>query len=194
MDSPPKGLTQEEFDLLLSKLDPDRETAGEQYTLLWQKLLTYFQSRACVVAEELVDETLNRVAKKIAGGEELRNLMAYSHGVAKMVWLEYLKKPGTNRGSFDDVPPTPASGADEINRKERQACFYKCLREIPIGEARLFVEYLHHDDRSNIDVRKEMAERLGITQTALRIRIFRIKNKLSDCVKKCLGEKPNSLK
>ncbi len=177
---------------LLSKLHPDRERAGEEYVLLWHKLIMYFQSRACLVAEELADETLNRVAKKIAAGEEPRNILAYCHGFARMVWLEYLKNPGTKRGSLEDVPPTPCLGTDEISRKERHACFYKCLQEIPIEEARMMVEYWYHEDRPNRDVRRELAEKLKISPTALRIRVYRLKKRLDDCIKKCLGETPKT--
>jgi DNA-directed RNA polymerase specialized sigma24 family protein len=185
----PKGLTKEEFDLFLSKLHPDREIAGGEYILLWQKLFIFFQSRSCPLADELVDETLNRVAKKIAGGEEPRNILAYCHGFAKNVWLEYLKKPGVNRGTFDEIPPTPSIGIDEINRKERQKCLFGCLQKLHIDDARLLIEYWYHEDRPNRDIRKEIAERLKISPTALRIRIYRIKNKVDECVKKCLGEK-----
>src|SRR5262245_41567772 len=57
---------QETFDKLLIRLNPDRERAGEEYELLRLKLLTYFRSRAYLRAEDLADETLNRLAKKIA--------------------------------------------------------------------------------------------------------------------------------
>jgi DNA-directed RNA polymerase specialized sigma24 family protein len=193
-EDPPRGLTQEEFDLLLSKLHTDRESAGGEYILLWQKLFTFFQARACLSADELVDETLNRVAKKIAGGEEPRNISAYCHGFAKNVWLEYLKNPGLNRGSFEEIPPTPSIGIDEIDRKERHKLFTSCLKELPTDDARLFIEYWYHEDRPNRDIRKEMAERLKISPTALRIRIFRIKRKVDECVKKRLGEKTKKTK
>jgi DNA-directed RNA polymerase specialized sigma24 family protein len=189
-DNPtPKGLTKAEFDRFLFILHPNPERAGEEYVFLWQRLLTFFQSRSCLAPDELADETLNRVAKKIAGGEEPRSISAYSHGFAKNVWLEHLKKPGTNRGSLDDIPPTPSLTLDEISRKERQNCFEKCLREIPVNEAQMLVEYWYHEDRPNRDIRREMAERLEISPTALRIRICRIKSKVDECIKKCLGEK-----
>jgi DNA-directed RNA polymerase specialized sigma24 family protein len=193
-DTHPRGLTQEEFDIFLSKLHPDRESAGEEYILLWQKLFIFFQSRSCLSADELVDETINRVAKKIAGGEEPRNISAYCHGFAKNVWLEYLKNPGTNRGPLEEIPPTPSIGIDEIHRKERQKRFSECLKELPIDDARLLIEYWCHEDRPNRDFRKEMAERLKISPTALRIRIYRIKSKVDECVKKRLGEKTKKAK
>jgi RNA polymerase sigma factor (sigma-70 family) len=193
-DSPPKGLTQEEFDLLLSKLHTDRDLAGQEYVLLCEKLASYFHARNCLFAEDLVDETLNRVAKKIASGEAPRNIMAYCYGFARLVWLEYLKKPETSRGSLEDPPTVQLTGEDEIHQKEREDCLYKCLHKLPGDDARALIEYWSFEDRPNRDLRKELAEELGISSTALRIRVCRVKRKVGKCVKKCLGEKTKSLK
>jgi DNA-directed RNA polymerase specialized sigma24 family protein len=185
-----QGLTREEFDFFLSKLDPDRELAGEAYLLLWDKLRMYFQSRVCLVAERLADETLNRVARKVARGEEIRNLPAYCYGVARLVLLEYLKSGEAGALPLDELPPTPVRKADELERKERLAIFEKCLRELPEVEARLLVQYWYHDDVSNPDARRQMAEELKISGTALRLRIFRIKAKFEQCYQRCMGETP----
>jgi DNA-directed RNA polymerase specialized sigma24 family protein len=187
-----RGLAPEEFDLLLLKLHHDRERAGEEYLLLWEKLLLYFQSRACPAAEELADETLTRVAKKIAVGDEPRNLSAYCYGFARLIRLEHRKRPGSNRVTFEDLPPAAFYGIEQIDRKERIKCFDTCLREIPTEEARLLIEYCCNSDQPNRDVRRFLAERLGISPTALRIRVHRIKHKLEACVKKCLGEERKS--
>ncbi len=185
---PPEREPKEEFDIFLSKLHSDRDRAGEEYILLWQKLVIYFQMRACLVADELADETINRVVKKVAGGEIPRNIMAFCYGFARLVYLEHQKKPGTNRGPLVDQPDTHFVGIEELSRKERQTCFDKCLRELPIEEARMLVEYCHHEDRINRDVRKKMAEKQGLSQTALRIRVYRTRLKLQVCMKNCIGE------
>ena len=184
-----EGLASEEFNLLLLKLHPDRERAGEEYLLLWEKLLLYFQSRACLAAEELADDTLTRVAKKIAVGEEPRSFPAYCHGVAKLILLEYLKKPCSTSAPIEEISHETFDETDHINQKERQRCFDKCLREIPVEEARLLIDYCGNEDQPNRDVRRSLAERLEISPTALRIRVHRIKQKLEHCARKCLGEK-----
>ena len=102
-----KGLTQEEFDLFLSKLDPDREIAGEKYLLLWNRLRLYFQSRVCLAAERLADETVNRAARKVAEGEEILNLSAYCYGIARLVLLEFLRTGETSAIPLEDLPPHP---------------------------------------------------------------------------------------
>lgn len=184
-----KGLTQEAFDLLLSKLDADPEVAGEKYLLLYLRLTTFFQTRRCPAAEDLTDETLNRVAQKIAAGEEPRNLTAFCYGFARLIWLEYLKKPENKRVDFDELPPMNFPVEEKIDLKKQLALFEKCLRKLPTAEARLLIEYWYHDELSNRDARKEMAERLNLSPTALRIKIHRIKGKIEGCLSKISNKK-----
>src|ERR1051326_5706272 len=63
-------LTQQAFDALLACLDSDRERAAEKYETLRLKLVKFFEWRACAVAaQDLADEVINRVARRIDGGE-----------------------------------------------------------------------------------------------------------------------------
>jgi DNA-directed RNA polymerase specialized sigma24 family protein len=167
-------------------LHPDRERAGEEYELLRLKLLEYFRSRACLYAEELADEALNRLAKKVAEGEEVRDVLRYCYGLARWVWVEHARRPEVNRVSFDDLPVAPFVLQESLVRKEREACFQHCLGGLTEKERELVVEYWDHEDQSHRDARREMAERLQITLTALRIRVSRIKDKLQACFSDCL--------
>jgi DNA-directed RNA polymerase specialized sigma24 family protein len=181
--SPP---AQEAFEKLLLCLHPDRERAGEEYEMLRLKLQEYFRSRACLAADELADETLNRLAKKVAEGEEVRDVLRYCYGLARWVRIEHSRKPEANRVSFDDLPVTPFVLQDSLVRKEREACFHHCLGQLPAKERELVVEYWDHENQKHRDARREMAERLQITLTALRIRVSRIKDKLQACFSDCL--------
>ncbi|HUK90604.1 MAG TPA: hypothetical protein VLZ81_09415, partial [Blastocatellia bacterium] len=59
-------LTQEAFDLLLRWLDPDdRDRAGQRYEEIRQSIIRNFARRGSPVAEELADEVMNRVAKRL---------------------------------------------------------------------------------------------------------------------------------
>jgi DNA-directed RNA polymerase specialized sigma24 family protein len=174
-------------------LHPDRERAGEGYELLRLKLVEYFRSRACLYAEELADETLNRLTKKVAEGEVIRDTLRYCYGLAHWVWVEHLRRPEVNQMSFDDLPVAPFVLPYSLVRKEREACYQHCLRELPAKERELVVEYWDHENQSHRDARREMAERLQITLTALRIRVSRIKDKLQACFSDCLERGPQNL-
>lgn len=185
-----KELTKEELDLLLSKLHSDRERAGEEYLLLEERLRIYFQIRGCSESEELAAETLRRTARKLAEGEEIRVLPAYCRGIARFVWMEYWDRYETGNLPLDELPPIPIHKVEGFEQKERLTILEKCLRELPESDAQIFVEYWIHDDELNSDARRKMAERLRITPTALRLRIFRIRARLQKSIRKCMGEKP----
>jgi DNA-directed RNA polymerase specialized sigma24 family protein len=192
MATPPP--TPETFEKLLLCLHADRERAGEEYELLRLKLLEYFRSRTCLYAEDLADETLNRLAKKVAEGEEIREVLRYCYGLARWVWVEHSRRPDVNQMSFDDLPVAPFVLQDSLVRKEREACFQYCLGELPEKEREMMVEYWDHEDQPHRDARRKMAERLQITLTALRIRVSRIKDKLQDCFSDCLERGTAKLK
>jgi DNA-directed RNA polymerase specialized sigma24 family protein len=186
--------TQETFDKLLLCLHPDRERAGEEYELLRLKLLEYFRVRACLSAEDLADETLNRLAKKIAGGEEIRDVLRYCYGLARWVWIEYLKRPDANSEPLDNAPVPGFMPPDSLLGKEREACYQHCLRELANGEQELIFEYWDHENQPHRNARREMATRRKLTLLALRIRVCRIKDKLKACFSTCLEKGPPKLK
>src|SRR5262245_9902469 len=184
MSTPPP--TQEVFDKLLLCLAPDRERAGEEYELLRLRLLTYFRSRASLCAEELADEVLNRVAQKVAAGEPIREMTRYCYGLARWVWMEYLRDPKARHTSFDELPVLPTHMPDPLLLQERLDCFQHCLQRLTAEDRQLIVGYWDHDKQSDSAARRDMAARLGISPTALRIRVSRGKNKLKDCYYNCL--------
>jgi DNA-directed RNA polymerase specialized sigma24 family protein len=187
-------LTPEAFDRLLSFLDPDRDRAGEKYETLRLKLMRFFGSRACRTAEDRADEVFDRLAKKLAEGEEIRNVSAYCLGIARLVWLETLRGPEARQASFDDLPVIPFPVEDEDERRLRLACFNQCLRELPEADGALLVEYCYSEHGSPSEVRQEIARRLQVPLNALRIRVHRIKAKFSECFDECLAHGPKKLK
>ena len=65
-----RELSEDSFNRFLSLLDTDRERAGAEYEILHRKLVRFFEWRECYNGEELADETVNRVARKLAEGHE----------------------------------------------------------------------------------------------------------------------------
>ena len=59
------SLSQEAFDALLDWLDSDREQAGIKYEQIRSRLIKIFTGRGCVDPEDLADETINRVTRKL---------------------------------------------------------------------------------------------------------------------------------
>src|SRR6185369_2835428 len=94
-----RDLEQSDFDRLLSWLDADRERAGLLYEKIRWRLVTILASRGCVLAEELADETIDRVARRVADIEQIYvgDKAIYFLGVMTNVHHEYLRRPATPR-------------------------------------------------------------------------------------------------
>ncbi len=187
-------LTQDLFDKLLRWLDPDRERAAIKYEQIRTRLIKIFTCRGCFDAEELADETINRVASKIdeiAPGYE-GDPTLYFFAVSQWVYQEYLRR----KARQVDVSPEAAAGqegnndclpADDDGEYE---CLERCMEDLPAANRRLVLEYYRHEKQAKIDHRKKLAEELGIGVNALRIRVHRIRHELEKCMHICLEHTP----
>jgi RNA polymerase sigma factor (sigma-70 family) len=170
----------------LACLDPDSDRAGEKYESLRLTLMKFFDWRGAHFPEELADETINRVIRKIDEGQAVRDIPTYCHGVARLVLLEKLKSPESKRTDFEELPPAALVAPEPEERDEKQDCFEHCLKQLPVESRQLILQYYVDEKRDKINRRLAMAERLGIPLNALRSRAQRIRNRLEECVNGCL--------
>src|SRR5262245_65972612 len=84
------SLTPASFDSLLAQLGPDRESAARAYLELRRALFIFFATRGAASPDEMADETINRVARRLSEGERIttENPSNYFYGVARNVWRE----------------------------------------------------------------------------------------------------------
>ncbi len=179
-------LTAEAFAKLLACLAPDAEKAGEKYEAIRQTLVKFFDWRGAHFPEDCADETLNRVTRKIDEGETFQDVATYCHGVARLVFLETLKSPDRKRTDFEELPPLAAAEPEVEEPDARQECFNRCLRELPAESQQALLNYYQDEKRSKINNRLALAERLGIPLNALRNRVQRLRDKLEQCINRCL--------
>lgn len=183
-------LTAEAFAKLLAGFDSNPERAGAKYESIRAALVKFFDWQGAFFPEELTDETFNRVARKLDEGAELRDPATYCHGVARLVLLESRKRAENRRAEFDEATNIAAqSEAEETpTENERRKCFDHCLNELPMENRRLVLGYYQHDKRQKIDGRQAMADQLGLPLNALRSRVQRIRDRLEQCVKRCVAK------
>lgn len=190
--SSPAGLTQHAFDLLLARLHPERERAGEKYEAVRSRLVKFFDYRGCTAADQAADETINRVARRLEGGETIRSEDASSYflGVARNVLREYWARPEGGWRALAEVAPVLAVPADEPDGRddERWRCLERCLDSLPAGQRELVLEYYEWGRRQRIGSRQDLCRRLGLSLNALRIRAHRIRAALERCVRDCAQE------
>jgi DNA-directed RNA polymerase specialized sigma24 family protein len=175
------------WDGLLAFLARGRGDAGIAYEELRRRLEFFFEWKGCVAASELADETLNRVAAKLAAGEDIRTEepARYAFGVARFVYLEAVRH-GARRA--EAVRHDGASPADDVAQRDaRLAALEACLEGLPPRTQQMLLRYHADDGRQRIDHRKQLADELGIEMNALRIRVHRVRSQIANCVRSRLA-------
>ena len=176
-------MRQEVFDQLLAWLGPDRERAGEKYEEIRYRLIKIFIHRGCPIAEELADETIDRVAHKapqVIGAYQASDPALYFYGVAQNVFLEYVKKK-------PDPKPLPPPDPPE-EKERRQECLDRCLGELDPPSRDFILRYYKNDKGAKIEHRKGLAAEMGVSLNGLRVRAHRIKASLQACMRDCLAQ------
>jgi DNA-directed RNA polymerase specialized sigma24 family protein len=135
------ALTQDAFDRLLAALGEDRERAGERYVEIRSNLVRFFEWRACPFPEEHADEAMNRVAKRLEEGEEIRDPSGYCIGVARRLLLEINKERAREQQALSELAISPVGGADASESEWRTECLRACLENLPADSRELIVEY-----------------------------------------------------
>jgi DNA-directed RNA polymerase specialized sigma24 family protein len=186
VSNPEWTLTEESFARLLACLAPDAEQAGELYSKLHLKLVKFFDWHGAPFPEECADETLNRVARKVDSGEEIRDLTSYCQGVARLVLLETLRHPDNKKVNLDELVSVAARDPEIEELDARRQCFANCLGELPAESQRLILAYYRDEKRDKIDNRLALAKELCIPLNALRSRAQRVRKKVEECVHRCL--------
>jgi RNA polymerase sigma factor (sigma-70 family) len=176
------------FDELLSWLHPDRDQAGRKYEDIRRRLIRIFIHRGCTTAEDLADETIVRVTRKVREVRAAYNPgddpALYFYGVARNVYREYLKR----RPEPPAAPPPPPADDDDDDVTPHYDCLEKCLKRLTPRNRELILEYYQTEEGPKIESRKKLADRFGLALNALRIRTHRIRAELKKCVQECLGQ------
>jgi DNA-directed RNA polymerase specialized sigma24 family protein len=174
-------LSEDAFSLLLARLNADRAQAGEEYEKLRARLIYFFERKGCRIPAELGDETINRVARKIAEGYEIKDLFKFSSGVARLVLLEHWDDPKRNWEELDERLSLPEFDDREFDDQQLE-CMKKCLQNLAPRERDLMIR----NCTTNTNGKMEMAMALGLTINALRLRVFRIRMRLHECYQECI--------
>ena len=177
-----RGLTQDDFDCMLNWLDPNRTKAGEKYEQIRNGLIAIFNYKGCINPEELADETIDRVARRVKDikdsyeGDPSR----YFYGVGKKISLEYLKR--THPCELPLVLEAPQTEDVE----QQYQCLDECMEKLTVRNRALILQYYSGQKRAKIDSRSAIRGMLNLKPSALRVRVFRIRAGLEKCVSHCL--------
>jgi len=174
---------QESFDALLNWLNPqDREAAGEAYVIIRSGLIQTFLSRGFDNAEELTDETIERVTKRVLEiGPTYEGVPAkYFHGVLRNL----IKEQRLNKEIVTDRLPERLGQTEKTSRA--YDCLVSCLGMLPKPKSELILDYYTYHGSDKIRCHTDMANQMGISENALRMQAYHIRQKLEKCVGRCV--------
>ena len=192
-------LTREAFDKLLDSLDSDRLAAAEKYERIRQRLANFFEYRGCSSPDDYADITINCAAKKIDEGSQIYSSdpLSFFIGIARNILLEYWELASKRAASLDHLPDVEHPRVDaietiqheeDLSRSEAELeCLEECLEQTDSRNRELIVGYYVGEKGEKIRNRKQLAMELDIAPAVLRLRAFRLREKLEGCVKNCFA-------
>ncbi|MET0551471.1 MAG: hypothetical protein ABW221_00435 [Vicinamibacteria bacterium] len=180
-------LTEQGLSAVLALFEADPERAAVRYEEMRGRLIRFFAWQGVLDAEDCADETIDRLARRLAEGEQIKasDPARYVHGVARNVLREHRARDvrtARHRALWPRdalaPPPTPETAG--------AACLETCLAALGAAERGLILEYYRGSGNARIAHRQAMASRLGLALPALRVRMHRLRVRLEACVAGCL--------
>ena len=189
-DSRPDGLparqtaSAETFANFLQQFHADTETAGREYARLRRKLLGFFEMRGDHDPPTAADETLDRAALKLAEGKAVPDIGRYCLGIARLVTLERYRQSQREKNSFLGFAKNQENKFDE-QLEQAYRLMARCLEQLPAREQELLTAYCQElQGQERARRRLKLAEEWETTTMGLRLRVHRLRLRLSECVKK----------
>ena len=175
------------FQALLRALHADRDQAAQKYEEMRRRLQGFFTWRGARWPDELTDETIDRVGRRLAGGETIRTpeIGRYFLGVARNVLREAWQREGAVA-----APPAlaaPPTSAAEDASEARMRCLEKCLGELAPAERAVLLRYYEGEGAARIEARRRLGVEMAVPANTLRIRLHRLRARMEACVRRCLG-------
>lgn len=174
-------ITQQQFDSLLSWLNADREIAAKSYETIRSSLVKTFVLNGFNDAEDLADETINRVMGRLP---DIRMCYTndpayYFHGVARNVVRERRRRREISAEQVVIIVEP------KVEPSEESVCLGHCLRRLSASKRDLILEYYLYEGQRKVEHHKDMAGALKITTGAIRNRAHKIRSNLADCMRQC---------
>ena len=186
------ALSSQALQRLLTWLGAEGEEPGQGYLAIRRRLVDFFDRRNCATPDELTDEVLNRVARRLEeeGTIHTEAPAKYCYVVARFVLMEHRRETQRaqrlTQGIRTEYVGLEASAGEDTDVYEKMlVCLERCTVSLPPRDRDLIIRYYAGTGRAKIDNRRALARQLGITANALSIRACRIRDALYQCVGRC---------
>lgn len=116
----------------------------------------------------------------------MEDVPRFARGIARLVLLEHWRRPDARGVPLEDVSSQHLT-AEPPDDDAVAECLNRCLGELAPGSRRLILEYYGAGGRSRIERRKRMAQALSVSESALRNRAQRLRDRLERCITRGLA-------
>lgn len=193
-------LSREAFDKLLFALNHNRDDAAREYERIRGRLTNFFEYRGCASPLEYADITINCAAKKISEGRDVYSSdpLSFFIGIARNILQEYWEYIPKRAASLEEISEIQHPWEDPLESMKREEetirsdaqldCLEQCLNGMNGENRSLIVGYYLGEKGRKIENRKRLAAELNLPAANLRLKAFRLREKLENCVKGCLNE------
>src|SRR5436190_12498311 len=98
--------TQDSFKAFLVWLDNGEDSEGRSYLEMRRRLVAYFDRKKCLLPDELADETLSRVSRRLdeEGSIKSETPAHFCYITARYVFLESLRQTRESALPLDESP------------------------------------------------------------------------------------------
>ena len=176
------------FSNFIEWLDAGVPSNGQSYVDMHRRLRAYFARKGCAVPDDLADETLSRVARRLEEEGSITGVTPahYCYITARFVLLEHLRVPGRVPLPRDLRQP-PARDDDSAERD--LARLEQCLDGLDPRDRELILAYYSGPRAGRVAARRDLAARFHLSANALTIRASRLRERLRERFRDLLPNK-----
>ena len=178
-----------DYQLLLELFSKDSREAARLLQIHREMITTYFDFKGTGIAEaeRLSDQVFDIVMRNLQNGETIENIKAYIFTVAKYLWLNHYKTTKRTESRFIRYGRWLMSnlfheGQENDLSTAEHKCRGECLSQMYPTDRELLVEYTTANGKS----RELIAQREGMSRSALSTKINRWRNSLRKCYVECM--------
>ena len=137
------------FRRLLKWLGGDADSEGEQYLEMRRRLAAYFDRKNCQTRDDLAEEVLDRVARRLEEEGEIQSdaPARYCYITARFVFMEHLRQAKKLEGAVEQLGRShnyertlESEAADE--KELRHSCLDACIQKLESHHREIIMRYI----------------------------------------------------
>lgn len=182
--------TDNSLQILLAACALDPDEAVTIYTVLRNSLVRFFELKGDSDPEEAADVTLDRAAQKLAQNVAVENLTNYCFGIARLVFLERVRAAQKGKIAAEEFQQNQIASAADDETTDDFEVFRECFETLPDAQRNLLQKYFAAEPFAEIAAhRAKLCREYNVSLNNLRLKVFRLRQTLENCVKNKLRQK-----